>query len=249
MSEEAPAAPAPAAAPAEPSTPAVTAPEAAPASAPEQPAQAPATAPTEGANNYFTNEQLAEMQRMFENNGGYDKAWGRFKESISRPQKAAEPAQQPAQAEAPKAPETPQNNGQQPTDGVYTTNELMMLSYFDRLSKDPKYSSVASEIADGSVLLKMQQMGLNPLTQNGINDKQMRQYLDLYAASKPAHPTSATPSAETQVDYVKVDKVTSMEEANKIELQNIQLRAQGKPEHPLTKEAKEFVKMHYSNKK
>lgn len=88
MSEEAPAAPAaPAAAPAEPSTPTTTAPEAAPASVPEQPAQAPATTPTEGANNYFTNEQLAEMQRMFENNGGYDKAWGKMKEAISRPQK------------------------------------------------------------------------------------------------------------------------------------------------------------------
>lgn len=248
MSEEAPAAPAaPEAAPAEPSTPTTTAPEAAPASAPEQPAQAPATTPTEGANNYFTNEQLAEMQRMFENNGGYEKAWGKMKEAISRPQKAAEPAQ--PQPEAPKAPEAPQNGSQKPAEGVYTTQELLMLSYFDRLSQDPKYANISKEIADGSILVKMQQMGLNPLTNDGVNDRQLRQYLDLYSASKPAQPTSATPTADTQVDYVKVDKVTSMEEANKIELQNIQLRSQGKPEHPLTKEAKEFVKAYYSNKK
>ena len=124
-----------------------------------------------------------------------------------------------------------------------------MLSYFDRLSQDPRYANISKEIADGSILVKMQQMGLNPLTNDGVNDRQLRQYLDLYSASKPAQPTSATPTADTQVDYVKVDKVTSMEEANKIELQNIQLRSQGKPEHPLTKEAKEFVKAYYSKKK
>ena len=96
MSEPAPATPV-----AEPTTPTAPAPEEAPASAPEQPAQAPETAPTEGANNYFTNEQLAEMQRMFENNGGFEKTWGRMKDSISRPQAVTQP-------EAPQAPSAPQ---------------------------------------------------------------------------------------------------------------------------------------------
>lgn len=253
MSEPAPAAPA--AEPVAPAAPA-PAPEApAPASEPATtPAPAPATEPTSGA----TAEQVAQylgtdvatlekFTKFAENNGKFDGAFTKMKDAISnRP--AAQ--QQPAQPQEPaKAPEVPQDNSQGHTDGVYSTRELMMLSYFDRLSQDPKYAGIANEIADGSVLLKMQQMGLNPLTQDGVNDRQLRQYLDLYAASKPAQPTSATPTADTQVDYVKVDKVTSMEEANRIELQNIQLRAQGKPEHPLTQEAKEFVRNHYKNKK
>ena len=247
MSEPAPAAPA-----AEPTAPAT------PAPAPEAPAQAPestptqpaATAPTEGATNtYFSNEQLSEMQKFIENNGGYETAWKKMKEGISRPQPKSEPQPAQQQPQPQQQPQASQNGVKKPAEGVFTTQELMMLSYFDRLSQDPKYATISKEIADGSVLVKMQQMGLNPLTQDGVNDRQLRQYLDLYAASKPAQPTSATPTADTQVDYVKVDKVTSMEEANKIELQNIQLRAQGKPEHPLTKEAKEFVRAHYAQKK
>lgn len=260
MSEEAPAMPAPAAAPAEPSTPTTTAPEAAPASAPEQPAQAPATTPTAGA----TAEQVAkylgtdvatlEKFKTFSANNGengkFDNMFAKAKEAITaRPQPKSESQPAQTQSQPQQHPQAPQNGSQKPAEGVYTTQELLMLNYFDRLSQDPKYASISKEIADGSVLVKMQQMGLNPLTQDGVNDRQLRQYLDLYAASRPAQPTSATPSADTQVDYVKIDKVTSMEEANKIELQNIQLRAQGKPEHPLTKEAKEFVKMHYAQKK
>lgn len=253
MSEPAPAAPA--AEPVAPAAPA-PAPEApAPASEPAStPAPAPATTPTEGA----TAEQVAKylgtdvatlekFTKFAENNGKFDGAFTKMKDAISN--RSQQPAQPAPQSEPSKAPEAPQNGSQKPAEGVYTTQELLMLSYFDRLSQDPKYANISKEIADGSVLVKMQQMGLNPLTNDGVNDRQLRQYLDLYAASQPAQPTSATPTADTQVDYVKVDKVTSMEEANKIELQNIQLRAQGKPEHPLTKEAKEFVKAYYSKKK
>lgn len=251
MSEPAPAAPA--AEPVAPANPAPTTETAAPAS---EPASTPAPAPATDAPAGATAEQVAQylgtdvatlekFTKFAENNGKFDGAFTKMKDAISnRQQQPTQPASQPEPA---KVPEAPQNGSQKPTEGVYTTQELLMLNYFDRLSQDPKYASISKEIADGSVLVKMQQMGLNPLTQDGVNDRQLRQYLDLYAASKPAQPTSATPSADTQIDYVKIDKVTSMEEANKIELQNIQLKAQGKPEHPLTAQAKEWIRAYYKN--
>lgn len=257
MSEPAPAAPAPAA-PAEPVAPAAPtpAPEAtAPASEPAStPAPAPATAPTDGVSaeqvaNYLKTDvaTLEKFMTFAANNGKFDGAFEKMKEAITARPKASEPVQTHQNPQP--APEAPQNGSQKPTEGIYTAQDLAMLSYFERLSKEPKYANIASEILDGSVLLKMQEMGLNPLSQGGVDDKHLRMYLDMYSGSKPAQPTSATPSADTQVDYVKIDKVTSMEEANKIELQNIQLKAQGKPEHPLTAQAKEFVKAYYQNKK
>lgn len=212
------------------------------------PAPTPAPTPEQVAQFFGTDvETLEKFTTFTKNNGQFDEAFRKMKKAISQPEPKSEaPAPQTNPNPQPQ-PEAPQNGSQKPAEGVYTTKELLMLNYFDRLSQDPKYASISKEIADGSVLVKMQQMGLNPLTNDGVNDRQLRQYLDLYAASKPAQPTSATPSADTQVDYVKVDKVTSMEEANKIELQNIQLRAQGKPEHPLTAQAKEWIRAYYKN--
>ena len=117
MSEEAPTTPV-----VEPSTPTTPAPETSVAPVSEQPAQAPATAPAESANNYFTNEQLAEMQTMFANNGGFEKTWGRMKDAISRPQALQQPVTQPEAPQAPSAqqmvqqpiqnPQAPQNGSQ-----------------------------------------------------------------------------------------------------------------------------------------
>ena len=136
MSEEAPAnAPV---APAEPSTPAAPAPEtpAAPASEPQ--AQAPATAPAEGANSYFTNEQLAEMQSFIHNNGDFEKAWPRMKNAISRPQNVPEAPQAPQTVQQPAAqPQTPQNGSQQPVAGTYSMEELMVASQFEKYAAKP----------------------------------------------------------------------------------------------------------------
>ena len=253
MSEEAPAAPAPEAAPAEPSTPATPAPESAPAPAPEQSAQPAATAKDEGANkSYFTNEQLAEMQKMFENNGGYDKAWGKMKEAISRPQKVQEqPAQTQTQPEQSQAQQAPQKAPQSPKPGTYSLEELAAQQYFDRLAGEEKYASIADEIRQGKVLQGLKDFNINPITDGRVNDADIRRYLDLYAASKPATPTSAEPTTSA-VDYVSTateGKVTSMEEANKIQMQSLQLQAAGQPPHPLEQAAKDFVKAHYSQKK
>ncbi len=252
MSEEAPAAPAPA----EPTTPATPAPEAPAAPAPEQPAQAPVTAPVEGAsNNYFTNDQLTEMQRFIENNGGYDKAWARMKEGISRPQPQPEAPQAPqapqAQPTTIQAPQAPQNGSQEFRSGSFSLEELAAQQYFDRLANEEKYASIADEIRKGEVLRGLKNFNIDPITNGRVNDADIRKYLDLYAATKPATQTSVTPQDGARVDYYNVpdEKAMTYEQATQIELQNVRLRAAGQPEHPLTARAKEVVKAHFAPKK
>lgn len=253
MSEEAPATPAPEAAPAEPSTPTTSAPEAAPASAPEQSAQEPATTPAEGANTYFTNEQLAEMQKMFENNGGYEKAWGRMKDAISRPQAVTQPEapQAPAQAQTAQtpaqSPEAPQSAPEAPRAGTYSMEELAAQTYFERLANDEKYANIADEIRTGKVLEGLKNFNIAPITDGRVNDADIRKYLDLYSATKPAKPTSSEPTASPSManDISNITKVTTREEADRIQLEDIRLRAAGQPGHPLAEEAKKFVTNYY----
>lgn len=258
MSEETPAVSAPQAAPAETSTPTTPAPETPAAPASEPTAQTSATAPAESAS-YFTKEQLAEMETMFANNGGFDKAWARMKDAISRPQQPAQPVMQPeAPQQAPQsqvaetpvqAPEAPQNAPQSVRKGEITADMMQAQIYYEHLASDPKYASIADEIRNGKVMAGLKDFNINPVFQDGkIDDAGIRRYLDLYAASKPAKPTSAVPS-EAPAEYVQTateGKVTSMDEANKIQLQSIQLRNAGQPPHPLEEAAKAFVKDYYS---
>lgn len=258
MSEEAPAnAPV---APAEPSTPAAPAPEVAPAPAPEQPAQEPVTAPAEGAtNNYFTNEQLAEMQTMFANNGGFDKAWAKMKDAISRPQ--AQPVTQPEPLQAPSAPQTitqpspapeaPQTASQSFRAGSISTEEMLAQQYFNNLAADPKYASIADEIREGKVLQGLKDFNITPLENGRINDEDVRRYLDLYAATKPAVQPSVVPEESARVDYYNVpdEKAMTYEQATQIQLQNVRLKAAGQPEHPLTAKANEVVRQRFAVKK
>lgn len=250
MSEPVPAAPA-----AEPVAPTTPAPEPAPAATPEQPAQPVETTPTEGANSYFTNEQLNEMQRFFANNGGYDSVWKKMKGSISNPQQQQQPqaTQKPQEAlqqvQMGQLPQQPQQVPQNVPEGTYSMEEMAALTYFDRLANMEKYKNISDDIRSGKVLEGLKSFNISPIKDGRVNDADVRKYLDLYAQTKPATPTSTTPSVETQIDYIPVDKVTSMEEATKIQLQNIKLRAEGKPLHPQTQAASDFVKAYYKNNK
>ena len=255
MSEEAPATPV-----AEPSTPATPAPEAAPAPAPEQPAQAPATAPVESAS-YFTKEQLAEMETFYRNNGGYEKVFGATKNIISRPQDFQQPVTQPEPLQAPSAPQTitqpsPAPEATQPLSqsfraGSISTEEMLAQQYFNNLAADPKYASIADEIREGKVLQGLKDFNINPLENGRINDQDVRRYLDLYAATKPAVQPSVVPEESARVDYYNVpdEKAMTYEQATQIQLQNVRLKAAGQPEHPLTAKANEVVKAHFQVKK
>lgn len=249
MSEDAPAA-APVA-PAEPSTPAAPAPEVAPAPAPEQTAPAPATAPTESAtNNYFTNEQLAEMQTMFANNGGFDKAWAKMKDAISRPQNASEAAQVPQTPQvSSQQPQAPQSAPQPLMDGTYSMEELMVAAQFEKYAQEPKYASIKDDIMGQKVLQGLKDFNINIVENGRFNDGGIRKYLDLYAATKPAKPTSAEPTNDTAManDISNIKEITTMDEANRIQLDDIRRRNAGQPGNPLAEKAKEFVRSYYKN--
>lgn len=254
MSEEAPATPV-----AEPSTPATPAPEAAPAPAPEQSAQAPATAPVESATNtYFNNDQLAEMQRFMESNGGFEVAFKKMKTAISNPQAQMQPVTQPEPLQAPSAPQTitqpspapeaPQTLSQSFRAGSISTEEMLAQQYFNNLANDPKYASIADEIREGKVLQGLKDFNINPLENGRINDQDVRRYLDLYAATKPAVQPSAVPEESARVDYFNVpdEKAMTYEQATQIQLQNVRLKAAGQPEHPLTAKANEVVRQRFA---
>lgn len=218
----------------------------------------PETAPVEQVSTpeekpYFSNDQLAEMQKFVEANGGYDKAWARMKGNVSAPQKPVEQPTEPVQApEQPKQPETVPVEPQKPIEGTFGMEEFMTMNYFDRLATEEKYASIADEIRNGKVLEGLKQFNISPVSNGRINDADVRKYLDLYAQTKPATPTSTTPATSQPVDYVPVateGKVSNMDEATKIQLQDMQLRNSGQPGHPLAEAAKQFVKEYYSKKR
>ena len=186
----------------------------------------------------FTEEQLAEMEKFYSANGGYEKAFGRVKSAISNPAKPAEPAQEPAkestsqpQVQPVEAPKTPE--------GAITAQEFLAKQYFKALAGEEKYASIAKGIENGDYLKEMSAFGINALNQDGsINDQKVRMYLDLKAQTVPAKPTGTEPdaSAAPTVNYVNVgDKIENIDQAYQVIMQ---------PNHPKSKEAEEFIKTH-----
>lgn len=202
--------------------------EAAPQNTNPEPAQAPAP-----DMHGFTSDQLADMKKFFDANGGFDK----IKSKISNPtpapepEKKAEPTSQPQpQPEAPayKAPE-----------GSISPQEFLAHQYFKGLSQDPKYAGISEQIANGDILKEMAAFNIQALNQDGsLNDGMVRKFLDLKAQTVPAKPTAAEPdaSAAPTVNYVNVgDKIENIDQAYQVIMQ---------PNHPKSKEAEEFIKNH-----
>ena len=189
----------------------------------------------------FTSEQLADMKKFFDNNGGFDGV----KAKISNPTKPAEPVQEPAkeptsqpQAQPVEAPKTPE--------GAITAQEFLAQQYFKALAGEEKYAPIAKGIENGDYLKEMAAFGINVTNPDGsINNQKVRMYLDLKAQTVPTKPTGVEPgmSNAPTVEYVQVsgDKITSMEDAYKVLNQDIQLNKVGQS-HPLIKEAEEFIR-------
>ena len=184
----------------------------------------------------FTEEQLAEMEKFYSANGGYEKAFGKVKSAISNPVKPVEPAQELAkeptsqpQAQPVEAPKTPA--------GAITAQEFLAQQYFKALAGEEKYAPISKGIANGDYLKEMAAFGINALNQDGsINDQKVRMYLDLKAQTVPAKPTGTEPdaSAAPTVSYVNVgDKIENIDQAYQVIMQ---------PNHPATKMAEEFIK-------
>ena len=183
----------------------------------------------------FTSEQLAEMRKFYDANGGFEKV----KSRISNPEpKAAEP-EKPVETKEPTSQPQVQEPQYKTPAGAITAQEFLAEQYFKALAGEEKYAPIAKGIANGDYLKEMAAFGINAMNQDGsINDQKVRMYLDLKAQTVPAKPTSSEPnaSAAPTVDYVAVgDKIDSIDQAYKVIMQ---------PGHPKMQLAEEFIKNH-----
>lgn len=208
--------------------------EAAPQNTNPEPAQVPAP-----NLHGFTEEQLAEMEKFYSANGGYEKAFGKVKSAISNPVKPAEPAAKPAEAPAQQPQSQPEAPAYKAPEGSISPQEFLAHQYFKGLSQDPKYAGISEQIANGDILKEMAAFNIQALNQDGsLNDGMVRKFLDLKAQTVPAKPTAAEPdaSAAPTVSYVNVgDKIENIDQAYQVIMQ---------PNHPKSKEAEEFIKNH-----
>lgn len=204
-----------------------------PAQAPETP-QAP-QAPQAPDMHGFTSEQLAEMRKFYDANGGFEKV----KSRISNPEKPAEPAPvQPAeQTNEPTSQPQPQAQPVKTPEGAITAQEFLAQQYFQSLAKEEKYAPIAKGIQSGDYLKEMSAFGINALNPDGsINDQKVRMYLDLKAQTVPAKPAGDEPDASTSptVNYIEVgEKIDNIDQAYAVLMQ---------PGHPKREEAKAFIK-------
>lgn len=204
--------------------------------APAQPAQ-PAQAPDMHG---FTSEQLAEMRKFYDNNGGFEKVKARISNPEPKPVEPAQPAPQPQQ------PVQPQQSAYQAPFGSITRDEFLAQEYAQSLSRDPAYAAISNEIASGAILKDMARLNIRLVNQDGsLNDAQVREYLRLKAATVPAKQTNVTPeaSAAPTVDYAPYDeKNMDMKQAMAILQQDSAFKSRGQAGHPHMKEAEEFMR-------
>lgn len=207
----------------------------------------PAAAPAPDMHG-FTSEQLADIDKFFKANGGFDA----IKSKISNPQPVSQP-----QVEEPKVEAQPQQQFEQPQyrapEGSITAQEFLAQQYFQALSKEEKYASIADKISTGDVLKEMASFNIQPLNRDGsINDQMVRRYLDLKAQTVPAKATSTEPSASAAptVEYVEVgDSISNINQAYEVLAQDAKLRSQGLAGHPKISLAEAFIKEQLSKKK
>lgn len=213
------------------------------------PAAAPQGEAQQQDNNYgFTGDQLKELSSFIKGQGGYDKAFNAWKDSISKPaeqQPTAQP-EQPAQQPQQQITQEEQMQALQTPAGFVSPKEFMAQQYYNNLANQEEFKPIADKIRSGEVFNEMRKFGIQPMDQNGnINDVQAREFLGLLAKTVPAQPAQTPESAAAPtVDYVPVNggKIESYEQAARILAQSEQLRSQNLAEHPDVAAAKEYVK-------
>lgn len=210
----------------------------------ETPTQTTNTEPAQAPDMHgFTSEQLAEMKKFYDANGGFEKV----KSKISNPEKAPEAPQTAPEQQNDKQ---PTSHTEQPSEapkvpqGAITPSEFLAEQYFKSLAGEEKYANISKEIANGDYLKEMSAFGIQALNPDGsINDQKVRMYLDLKSQTVPAKPTETTPDASPAptVTYTEVGEsgITSMDQAYKILLE---------PNNPNMKAAEEYIKNSFNKK-
>lgn len=212
------------------------------------PAQVQTSAPAVPDMHGFTSDQLADMKKFFDSQGGYEKV----KSRISNPQNYSEPAQKP-NLDATQALQNQQEQMKAPTQPAYqaplgsiTRDEFVAQEYAQALSRDPAFASISEEIANGAFLKDMAKLNIRLVNQDGsLNDGQVREYLKLKAATVAAKQTQVTPEASNAptVEYAPYDENNmDMQKAMAILQQDSALREQGQAGNPYVAQAEEFMK-------
>lgn len=187
----------------------------------------------------FTSEQLADMQKFFQANGGYDKV----KSRISNPTPAPVQEQKPIEPAQPAAPAQPAYKAPA---GSITPQEFLAQQYFGALSHEEKYAAIAKEVESGAVLRDMAAFNIHPMNEDGsINDAMVRRFLDMKAATVAARQPASMPeaSAAPTVDYVPVEgDIRDMQQAMAVLQQDSALRAAGMAGHPSADAAEKFMR-------
>lgn len=206
--------------------------EATPTNSNPEPAQAPDM-------HGFTSEQLADMQKFFQANGGYDKV----KSRISNPTPAPVQEQKPVEPTQPAEPPKPAYKAPA---GSITPQEFLAQQYFGALSHEEKYATIAKEVENGEVLKDMAAFNIHPINEDGsINDAMVRRFLDMKAATVAARQPASMPeaSAAPTVDYVPVEgNIKDMQQAMAVLQQDSALRAAGMAGHPSAEAAEKFMR-------
>lgn len=215
------------------------------------PISAPAPAPAAPDMHGFTSEQLAEMRKFYDNNGGFEKVKARISNPTPiQPQQPNLDATYAMKTEedmlkAPAQTQTQAPAYQAPL-GSITRDEFVAQEYAQALSRDPAYASISEEIASGAFLKDMAKLNIRLVNQDGsLNDGQVREYLRLKAATVAAKQTQVAPEASNAptVEYAPYDeKNMDMQKAMAILQQDSALRGQGQPGHPNAAQAEEFMK-------
>lgn len=206
--------------------------EATPTNSNPEPAQAPDM-------HGFTSEQLADMQKFFQANGGYDKV----KSRISNPTPAPIQEQKPVEPAQPAEPPKPAYRAPA---GSITPQEFLAQQYFGALSHEEKYAAIAKEVESGAVLRDMAAFNIHPMNEDGsINDAMVRRFLDMKAATVAARQPASMPEAGAAptVDYVPVEgDIRDMQQAMAVLQQDSALRAAGMAGHPSADAAEKFMR-------
>lgn len=189
----------------------------------------------------FTSDQLADMQKFFDANGGFDA----IKSKISNPVRQEPVAQPEVKAQEPVVTQPVEPVYKAP-EGSITAQEFLAKAYFDKLAGMNEYGSIKNEIADGSVLKEMADFNIQAINRDGsINDAMVRRFLNMKAQTVVAKQTSTAPeaSAAPTVDYIQVgDAITNMQQALAVIKQDGDLKSSGRGGHPEVAKAEEYLR-------
>lgn len=187
----------------------------------------------------FTSEQLADMQKFFQANGGYDKV----KSRISNPTPASVQEQKPVEPAQPAA--APQEPEYKAPAGAINQNEWFVKDYFEKLA-DRKYNNISEYIYSGKALTDMAELGIQYLLPNGaIDGDKVNKFLNMKSETAPAKQSGAAPEAAAAptVDYIPVgDAIKNESEARAVIMQDLQLKRSGQAGHPNVQKAEEFLR-------